>query len=71
MPKMPKKSKSKIKRCIILNPPQTPEEQESFNRRYARALAQALYRSLSPEEYDQLIQQLKQRQRERNDAAQV
>ncbi len=61
---MPKKPRSMIKRCIILNPPQTSEEVEAFDRRFAKVLAQVLYRSLSSEEYDQVIQQMKQGQRQ-------
>ncbi len=57
---MPKSRNSTIKRCIILNSPQTPDEQAAFEHRAAKALAEALYRSLSPEGYDCMIQQLKE-----------
>lgn len=51
--------KSRIKSCIILNPPATPEEQDEYNKRFANALAIGLYRSLSSEELDMIIQSLK------------
>lgn len=69
---MPRKTarKSKIKSCIILNPPQTPEEQQVLERRAAKALAQALYRALSPEELDILIRHLEAEiKSERRDAS--
>ncbi len=56
--------KSKIKSCIIVNLPATPEEQEDFNRKAARALAQALFRALNPGDYESLIKGLKQGMRE-------
>jgi len=62
--------KSKIKSCVILNPPQTPEEWEALARRAAKALAQALYRALSPEELDALIRHLEAEiKSERRDAS--
>ena len=57
------RTKSKIKSCIILNPPATPEEQKEFDRRVAKSLAQALFRALSPGEYEHLIKALKQSER--------
>ena len=69
---MPRKTarKSKIKSCVILNPPQTLEEQEALERRAAKALAQALYRALSPGELDALIRHLEaQIKSERRDAS--
>lgn len=69
---MPRKTarKSKIKSCVILNPPQTPEEQEALERRAAKALAQALYRALSPGEYEHLIKSLEAEiKSERRDAS--
>ncbi len=69
---MPKK-KSKIKSCIILNPPATPKEQKAFQQRSAKALALALYRSLSPEQFDALIRALEadlgREKQERRDAS--
>ena len=62
--------KSKIKSCVILNPPQTPEEQEALERRAAKALAQALYRALSSGELDILIRHLEAEiKSERRDAS--
>lgn len=46
---------SKIKSCVILNPPTTPQEQEEYDKRFSKALARGLYRSLSPAEIDYLI----------------
>lgn len=50
----------KPKRCIVLNAPTTPQEQADYDKRFAKALATSLHRSLSPEEYDLLVKQLKQ-----------
>lgn len=50
---MPRKERD-IK-VTILNPPKTPEEQKAFQKRSAKALALALYRSLTPELFDALI----------------
>jgi hypothetical protein len=62
--------KSKIKSCIILNPPRTLDEQEELERRAAKALAQALYLALSPEELDALIRHLETEiKSERRDAS--
>jgi hypothetical protein len=51
--------KRKIKSCVILNPPATPEKKEALSQRSAKALAQALHRALSPGEYECLIKSLK------------
>lgn len=48
--------KSKIKSCVILNPPATVQEQEEYDKRFNKALAIGLYRSLSSEELDMIIQ---------------
>jgi hypothetical protein len=50
--------KSKIKSCVVLNPPATPEEQAAFDRRVAKALALGLYRTLGPERVDAILRQV-------------
>jgi hypothetical protein len=52
--------KSKIKSCIILNPPATPEEQEEYDKRVAKALALGLYRTLGPARVDAILKQVKE-----------
>ena len=51
---------NKIKSCVILNPPKTPEEQKAFGQKTAKALAEILHRTLSPREYEQLIMNLRE-----------
>ena len=51
--------KSKIKKCVILNPPTTPEEQQNLERRVAKAIARALYKSLSHDEYKCVVNHLR------------
>jgi len=48
--------KSKIKSCVVLNPPATAQEQEEYDKRFNKALAVGLYRSLSSKELDVIIQ---------------
>lgn len=65
---MPRKTarKTKIKSCVILNPPQTPEEQAEFDRRVAKALALGLYRSLGPEKVDVLLKKARDMEEEKS-----
>lgn len=49
---------AKVKSCIVLNPPATPREQEEYDKTVARVLAKALYRSLSPLEFENIIRSL-------------
>lgn len=52
----------KIKSCIVLNPPCTQREQEEYDNRLARALAEGLYRTLGPEKIDKLLEQTKRKE---------
>jgi len=56
--------KSKIKNCIVVNPPTTPQEQEEYDRQIARALAECLYRALGPKKIDILLEQYKKERKE-------
>jgi hypothetical protein len=55
----------RILNCIILNPPSTPEEREAFEKRAAKALALAIYRSLGPDDTKRIIMCLEAQQKER------
>lgn len=55
-------AKKKVKlpyKCKMINNPFTKEQQEDYDRNVGKALATALYRSLEPEQIDQIINQLK------------
>lgn len=45
--------------CEIINLPETEEGMKAFHERSSRALALAIYRSLSPEELDRFIAALR------------
>lgn len=51
--------KSKVKSCVVVNPPRTQKEQEEYDNRLARALAEGLYRSLGHEKIRELLEQYK------------
>ena len=50
---------AKVKSCIVLNPPMTPREQAEYDGTVARLLAKALYRSLSPLDYENYVERLR------------
>lgn len=52
--------KSKIKSCVVINPPSTPEEQQEYDLRLAKALAEGLYRTLGPERVERLLEYYKE-----------
>ncbi|HHV42815.1 MAG TPA: hypothetical protein GXX72_08280 [Clostridiaceae bacterium] len=54
--------KSKVKSCVVINPPRTQKEQEEYDNRLARALAEGLYRSLGPEKIDKLLETYKRKE---------
>lgn len=56
--------KSKIKNCIVVNPPTTAQEQDEYDRKIARALAESLYRALGPKKIDILLEQYKKERKE-------
>lgn len=55
---MRKRREPRLLRCTVLNPPETPEEQEEYDNLVFETLATALCRCLEPEQIDQLIEQL-------------
>lgn len=48
----------KLLDCIVLNPPETSEEQDEYDDLIYETLATALCRCLEPEEINQIIKQL-------------
>ncbi len=52
-----KKRKTKIKSCIVINPPSTPREQKEYDIRVARALAEGIFRTLGPQGVDYILRQ--------------
>lgn len=56
---MARKREPRIKSCIVLNPPSTPEEQAAYDKKFAETLAIGLYRSLSQQEFEALITALR------------
>lgn len=57
---MARRRKPKLFNCEILNRPFNKEEQEEYDRKVCKALATALHRSLEPEEFNSLIENLRQ-----------
>lgn len=54
-----KRRQPRLLKCTVLNPPETPEEQEVFSRRSCKALATAIYRNFEPEEVNRIIEILR------------
>jgi hypothetical protein len=54
---------AKVEKCVVINPPVTAEEQEAFDRKVARALAVALFRSFEREKTGGMKKNEKQRSR--------
>lgn len=52
--------KPRLLKCEVLNEPFNDEEQKEYDKRVSKALATALYRSLDPNELDEVIRQLKE-----------
>lgn len=55
---------AKVKSCVILNPPSTPEEQKIFDMTLTKTLAKDLYRSLGREGVDKLLEIHEKREEE-------
>ena len=53
-----KRREPKLLKSTVLNPPETPEEQEVYDNLVCETLATALYRCLEPKQIDTLIEQL-------------
>lgn len=52
--------KPRLLKCEVSNGKFNEEEQQEYDKRVSKALATALYRSLDPNELDEIIRQLKE-----------
>lgn len=52
--------KPRLLKCEVLNGKFNDEEQKEYDKRVSKALATALYRSLEPDELNEVIRQLKE-----------
>ena len=53
-----KRREPRLLKCTVLNPPETPEEQEEYDNLVFETLATALSRCLDPSQIDQIIGQV-------------